>query len=122
AVQAGEQYELTMDVRSDVEATYSTQAHTTPYNYKHWEFFGQITSTPQWTTITKMITVSPDMESSGAIAFNLGNTATSYYFDNISLKKYNESGGGGGGDRGYAFRFTNPSVGDFWGAQLAYDL
>src|SRR5690606_3861774 len=64
AVQAGEQYELTMDVRSDVEATYSTQAHTTPYNYKHWEFFGQITSTPQWTTVTKTITVSPDMATS----------------------------------------------------------
>ncbi len=93
AVQQGEKYELKMDVRSDAPATYSTQAHTTPGGYKHWDFFGSISSTPAWATYTKEITVSAEMATSGTIAFNLGKTATSYYFDNITLKKYNPNGG-----------------------------
>ncbi|MET3026600.1 endo-1,4-beta-xylanase [Flavobacterium sp. UW10123] len=93
AVQAGEKYQLSMDVRSDVDASYSTQAHVTPGAYKHWDFFGTISSTPTWTTYTKEITVSAEQATCGAIAFNLGKTATTYYFDNITLKKYNPTGG-----------------------------
>ena len=92
AVVAGEKYQLKMDVRSDVAASYSTQAHVTAGAYKHWDFFGTISSTPTWSTYTKEITVSADMATSGAIAFNLGKTATTFYFDNITLKKYNEKG------------------------------
>lgn len=91
-VQVGEKYILTMDVRSDVNATYSTQAHVTPGAYKHWDFFGQIPSTPTWSTYTREITVSESQATSGAIAFNLGLTATNYYFDNITLTKYNATG------------------------------
>lgn len=91
-VKVGEQYELSMDIRSDAAASYSTQAHTTPYNYKHWDFFGSISSTPTWETFTKTITITSDMADAGAVAFNLGNSATSYYFDNITLKKYDDSG------------------------------
>ncbi len=93
AVQAGEKYQLSMDVRSDVNASYSTQAHVTPGAYKHWDFFGTISSTPTWTTYTKEITVSAEQATCGTIAFNLGKTATNYYFDNITLKKYNPTGG-----------------------------
>lgn len=93
AVQVGEKYQLSMDVRSDVNAAYSTQAHVTPGAYKHWDFFGTISSTPSWTTYTKEITVSAEMATCGAIAFNLGKTATNFYFDNITLKKYNATGG-----------------------------
>lgn len=93
AVQQGEKYEFKMDVRSDVAASYSTQAHTTPGAYKHYEFFGTISSTPTWTTYTKEVTISAEMATSGTIAFNLGKTATNYYFDNITLKKYNPLGG-----------------------------
>jgi endo-1,4-beta-xylanase len=93
AVQVGEQYELSMDVRSDANASFSTQAHVVPGSYKHWDFFGTISSTSAWAKYTKQITVTTDMATSGAIAFNLGKTATSYYFDNITLKKYNLSGG-----------------------------
>ncbi|MEJ6979485.1 endo-1,4-beta-xylanase [Pedobacter sp. P351] len=92
-VQVGEKYQLIMSVRSDVAASYSTQAHVTPGAYKHWDFFGTISSTPTWATYTKEITVTTDMATSGAIAFNLGKTATSFYFDNITLKKYNPTGG-----------------------------
>lgn len=93
AVKVGEQYELSMNIRSDINASFGTQAHIVPFQYKHWDFFGQLSSTPAWTTYTKQITVTPDMADCGAIAFNLGKTATNYYFDNIKLKKYNEKGG-----------------------------
>lgn len=93
AVELGEKYTLTMDVRSDVDATYPTQAQISPGAYKHWDFFGAIPSTTTWTTYTKEITISESTENCGAIAFNLGATATSYYFDNITLTKYNETGG-----------------------------
>ncbi|RXK81184.1 endo-1,4-beta-xylanase [Filimonas effusa] len=119
AVKVGEQYTLSMDVRSDAAASFSTQAHTVPYTYKYWDFFGSISSGTSWTTYTKQITVTADMAGSGAIAFNLGKTATNYYFDNVTLKKYNEKGGG---DAGYAFTFTNPTASNFWDAQVAYDL
>jgi GH35 family endo-1,4-beta-xylanase len=93
--QVGEKYKLTMDVRSDAPATFSSQAHVVPYQYKHWDFFGQVSATPTWTTFIKEITISAETSGVTAIAFNLGNTATSYYFDNVVLEKFNESGGGG---------------------------
>ena len=93
AVAVGEKYELKMNVRSDVAASYPTQAHTTPGAYKFYDFFGAISSTPTWTTYTKEITVTADIATSGALAFNLGKTATNFYFDNITLKKYNPLGG-----------------------------
>ncbi|MDH4461562.1 MAG: endo-1,4-beta-xylanase, partial [Flectobacillus sp.] len=80
------------DVRADAPASYATQAHVTPGAYKHWDFFGTISATPTWTTYTREITVTADMATCGAIAFNLGKTATTYYFDNITLTKYNATG------------------------------
>lgn len=88
----GEKYTLKMDVKADVSASYPTQAHVTPGAYKHWDFFGTISATPTWTTYTREITVTADMATCGAIAFNLGKTATTYYFDNITLTKYNATG------------------------------
>ena len=88
----GEKYTLKMDVRADVSASYPTQAHVTPGAYKHWDFFGTISATPTWTTYIREITVTADMTTCGAIAFNLGKTATNFYFDNITLTKYNATG------------------------------
>lgn len=119
AVKAGEQYELSMDIRADAPASFSTQAHVVPYSYKHWDFFGTLSATTSWSTYKKQITVTADMATAGAIAFNLGKTATNYYFDNITLKKYNEKGSG---SAGYAYTFTNPTVTNFWSAQVAHDL
>jgi len=92
-MEVGEQYELSMDVCADDEASIATQAHSVPYTYLYWDFFGTINATTEWTTYTKQITVSENIAGTGAIAFNLGNTATTYYFDNIKLTKYNEDGG-----------------------------
>lgn len=93
AVQVGEQYELSMDVRADAPATAPTQAHTAPGAYKFYDFFGQVPFTTTWTKYTKQITVTSDMATATTIAFNLGKVATNYYFDNITIKKYNLSGG-----------------------------
>lgn len=90
----GEQLRLTMDVRADAAATMATQAQTEPYAYKHWNFFGAINATTEWSQIEVVITVSPETSECTTIAFNLGNVATSYYFDNIEVRWYNEEGGG----------------------------
>lgn len=162
AAQEGDQFELTMDVKADAAFNIPTQAHSVPYNYSHWDFFGAVPATTSWTTYTKQITVTADQAKNGgagAIAFNLGKDANVFYFDNISVKKYNENGGGGPvleesvitntdfengiggwggwggastrglsadgegfGGNGFAYTFTNPTAGNFWEAQVAYDL
>ncbi len=158
AMKVGEKYKLTMDVKADVACSYSTQSHVVPYQYKHWDFFGAINATTAWSSFAKEITITESNATAGAIAFNLGNTATTYYMDNIVLSKYNESGGGptleptiitnsdfengsagwmgwgngstrglsaageGFGGTGFAYTFTNPTVTNFWSAQVAYDL
>jgi len=97
AMKVGETYELRMDVRSDVNASYSSQAHSTPGSYLFYDIFGTISSTPTWTTYTKRLTIDATNEANykntGTIAFNLGKTATNFYFDNITLTKYNPTGG-----------------------------
>ncbi|MHB9055095.1 MAG: endo-1,4-beta-xylanase [Paludibacteraceae bacterium] len=118
AMQLGEKYQFSIDVRSDVDTKFGTQAHVVPYQYKFWNLFGDITTTTQWTTFTKEITVTSDLVTTGAIAFNLGKTATSFYFDNITLKKYNEKGGSVPVDGGYAMVLTNPQTQNPWDAQV----
>jgi endo-1,4-beta-xylanase len=93
AAVVGEKYILSMDIKADQSVTYPTQAHVTPGAYKHWDFFGTLAAGPTWSNYTKEITVTADMATCGAIAFNLGKNATNYYFDNITLKKYNPLGG-----------------------------
>ena len=118
AMKAGEKYILKMDVRSDAPASFATQAHVVPYQYKHWDFFGSISSTATWSEFVKEITVSADVATTGTIAFNLGLTATSYYFDNIRLEKFNEEGGSEPVDAGYAMMLTNPQTQNPWEAQV----
>jgi len=98
AVSEGEKIRLSMDIKSDVPASYSTQAQTAPGAYKHWDFFGTLSSTTQWTTYTREITVSGDQATSNTIAFNLGTTATTYYFDNVLVEFYNEKPMSSGSD------------------------
>lgn len=92
SMQVGERYKLTMDVRADVACSFGTQAHVVPYTYKHWDFFGSISATTTWKQFEKEITITEQTATTGAIAFNLGLTATSYYFDNIKLTKYSPGG------------------------------
>ncbi|WP_081810517.1 endo-1,4-beta-xylanase [Flavobacterium daejeonense] len=92
AVQVGEKYRLTMDVRADDVASSPTQAQFNPGGYRHWDFFGSVPYTTTWTTYTKEITVIEQMKDCNTIAFNLGKFATSFYYDNIKIEKYNATG------------------------------
>ncbi len=97
AAEEGDQFELTMDVKADVDFNIPTQSHVTAGDYIFYDFFGQVSASTDWTTFTKQITVTSDQVSkapAGAIAFNLGKDANVFYFDNISVKKLNEDGGG----------------------------
>ena len=94
ATEVGQKYILEMDVRADAAANVPTQAHVVPYQYKHWDFFGQVSFTNEWVHFVKEITIADNTSGVTTIAFNLGATATNYYFDNIVLKWYNEEGGG----------------------------
>lgn len=91
----GDVYRLNLQIKSDDPATVATQAQTAPGSYKFYDFFGQLNFTTEWTTISKEITINESTAGCNTIAFNLGATATSYYFDNIEVAKFNPSGGGG---------------------------
>jgi GH35 family endo-1,4-beta-xylanase len=88
----GERYILTMDIRSDVAATYPTQAQTNPGAYKHWDFFGQLSSPTTWFHFSKEITITSNTVDCNTIAFNLGKTATTFYFDNMKVEKFYPNG------------------------------
>jgi len=88
----GEVYEFSMDVRSEKNCNIGTQAHRTPGNYNG-GMFGNIPSTPEWTTFKRKFTVTSGMVGTtapiqlGAIAFDLGQIETTVYIDNVSLVK-----------------------------------
>ncbi|MFA9191420.1 endo-1,4-beta-xylanase [Flavobacterium sp. FZUC8N2.13] len=92
AVKVGEKYKLTMDVRADVTASSPTQAQLNVGGYRHWDFFGNVPYTTTWTEYVKEITVTEQMKDCNTIAFNFGKTASSFYFDNVKLEKYNATG------------------------------
>lgn len=94
ATEVGQKFILEMDVKADADASVPTQAHTVPYAYKHWDFFGQVSFTNEWTHFFKEVTIADNTSGCTTIAFNLGATATNYYFDNVVVKWFNEDGGG----------------------------
>lgn len=97
--EVGQKWRLTMDIKADANASYPTQAHKAPGDYKHWDFFGALSATSQWVTYTKEITVSSSQAGCKTVAFNLGNTATNFYFDNVKLEFFNEKPSGGTVDK-----------------------
>ncbi len=90
----GETYEFSVDVRADVPTSFGTQAQTTPGAYLYWKMFGDINVTTEWQTFKATVTINADLIGLGAVSFNLGKTATSFYFDNLSFKKEVEETGG----------------------------
>ena len=82
---AGTQYKIKVSVRSEADATISTQTHSTPGNYLGGAF-GNFDSKANWTVIEKEGSIGSD--DTQTIAFNLNeNTtlATKFYFDNIEF-------------------------------------
>ncbi|WP_340105928.1 endo-1,4-beta-xylanase [Rhodohalobacter sp. 8-1] len=92
-VEAGDQFRFVTNVRAEQDVSFSTQAHRVPYEYLHWDFFGTISASSEWSVYERQITVSEQQAGAGTIAFNLGATATTYYFDNMQVWYYNTEGG-----------------------------
>jgi GH35 family endo-1,4-beta-xylanase len=93
AVKTGDKVRLTMDIKSDANASYPTQAHTAPGAYKASDFFGAPSSTPTWSTYVKEFIVTSSQDGCNTIAFNLGKTATTFYFDNAKVEFYDTTYG-----------------------------
>ncbi len=87
ATEVGETYIFSCDIRADEECTVTTQAQSAPYQYKYWDMFGDLNFSTEWETFSKTLTIDDNREGCTAVSFNLGLTATNFYFDNISLKK-----------------------------------
>ena len=88
AFQQGEQFLFRMKCRADAPATASTQAHTAPGAYKHWDMVGTINFTTEWQTFEKRGAISADQAGSNTIAINLNDDktlATKFYFDDIEF-------------------------------------
>ncbi|MDR0955063.1 MAG: endo-1,4-beta-xylanase [Rikenellaceae bacterium] len=86
-MKTGENYDFTIDIRADAPATISTQAQTVPGTYL--SGMNNLSITTDWKTF-RAADLFPNgnaVAGMGAIAFNLGKTATSFYFDNLSLVK-----------------------------------
>ena len=84
-LKAGTQYKIKFSVRSDADATISTQTHSTPGSYLGGAF-GNFDSKADWVVIEKEGTVGAD--DTQTIAFNLNENktlATKFYFDNIEF-------------------------------------
>jgi GH35 family endo-1,4-beta-xylanase len=83
----GKEYKFSMDIKSDApNASIATQQHKTPGAYVHWAAVGTISSTTTWQHYTW--TGKFDNADIGAIAFNLGTVATTYYIDNVKWEEY----------------------------------
>ena len=86
--QQGEQFLFRMKVRADDAASASTQAHTAPGAYKHWDMVGTINFTTEWQTFEKRGAISADQAGSNTVAINLNDNkelATKFYFDDIEF-------------------------------------
>lgn len=86
--QQGEQFLFKMKYRADDAASASTQAHTTPGNYKHWDMVGTVNFTTEWQPFEKRGSISSEQAGISTIAFNLNDNkdlATKFYFDDIEF-------------------------------------
>lgn len=89
-----EKYVFVMDVRSEKDCSFPTQAHYVPQDYTHWDIVGTISAKPEWSTYTRTVTITADhvgaapaKGSMGSIAFNLGQIESTVYITNVSLKR-----------------------------------
>lgn len=95
-IESGKILKLTMRVRADKACSIETQAHFEPGNYNHYQLFGNIDVTEEWTKIEKEAIISTDMTQENAtdpkemhtVAFNLATMTdgNNFYFDDIKLE------------------------------------
>lgn len=84
----GDNWELSMNVRADYEASIETQTHKGAGEYLHWAGCGTVKFTPKWTEYKASGTMDGSMAGGHSFAFNLNDfaAANAYYFDDISFK------------------------------------
>ena len=83
---AGDKFKFSMKVKANREtAKGSTQAHTAPGSYKHYEMVGDIPFTTEWADFVYEGTVAGGSDGAYTIAINLNDDAEEnvYYFDDI---------------------------------------
>ena len=88
ALEEGDEFEVSMWVKSDYSATISTQTHDAPGSYIHWDAIGTVRFYNEWRKHTYSAVVPAEMAGGKTIAFILNDYqyANNYYFDNISVK------------------------------------
>ena len=90
----GKEVRLTMWVKADKAGSIETQAHWGPGDYNHYQLFGNVSITTEWSKVTLETTVGSDHVKAGdgkafqTIAFNLSTDKEGnvFYFDNIKLQ------------------------------------
>jgi hypothetical protein len=93
-IPSGKLVKMTLKVKGEKDGMFETQAHWAPGDYNHYQLFGNINYTTEWTTVEVEATVSTShtQEENGkffqSVAFNLstmtdGNTV---YFDDVRLE------------------------------------
>jgi endo-1,4-beta-xylanase len=90
----GDKFKLSMKVKADQANTISTQGHD-QNGYKDWATFGYPSITTSWTEYVTEVEITDARVGIKRITFDLGSTATNFYFDDIVVSKWNESGGPG---------------------------
>lgn len=85
ALQTSSDVKISFRYKAAKAAKVSTQIHSTPTNYMHWQAIGDVNFTTEWQTFTKTLTPSSEMNNGRTIAFNLNEIqdANDYYFDDI---------------------------------------
>ncbi len=93
-IESGKKLKLTMRVRADKACSIETQAHWEPGNYNHYQLFGNINVSEEWTKIEveTNTNTSQTQEENGkemhTVAFNLATMTDGnvFYFDDIKLE------------------------------------
>ncbi len=90
----GKEVRLTMYVKGDKAGSIETQAHYGPGDYNHYQLFGNVNVTTEWTKVVLEATVGSDHVKAGdgkafqSVAFNLSTDKEGnvFYFDNVKLQ------------------------------------
>ena len=85
AMDEDETWEFRMDYKSDDACSFGNQAQRGLGNYMYGDIVPSVNSTSSWQTLEATIETRANSIGCSAIAFDLGFTATNYYFGNISL-------------------------------------
>jgi GH35 family endo-1,4-beta-xylanase len=83
----GETWTFKMDYKSDEACSFGNQAQRGLGNYMFNNIVPSVNSTSSWQTLEAKIETAARHKGCKAIAFDLGFTATNFYFTNISLVK-----------------------------------